>query len=193
MSEDKPQANPPMSKSATPESSMEEIIASISRIIAEDNRAPYPARTAPVGRSSILELTEAIETDGSVRKLPSRLPTGVEPAREPPPAMAAARIEPAAPGDANLGAKSDQPRENILSAAASEAAAAAFGRLGTAPRERRAEPELPIAAGGRTLEEIVHAALRPLLRAWLDDHLPEIVERLVRDEIERVVREAGLR
>jgi uncharacterized protein len=193
MSEDKPQANPTTSTSAMPDSSMEEIIASIGRIIAEDNRTPHPARIAPAGRSGVLELTEAIETDGSVRKVPSLLPTGVQPAGEPPPAMAAARIEPGAPGDPNPEAKSDQPRETILSAAASEAAAAAFGRLGTVPWERPATPELRIGTGERTLEQIVRDALHPLLRAWLDDHLPEIVERLVRAEIQRVVREAGLR
>jgi uncharacterized protein len=194
MTEDAPQVTPPTSERATPESSMEEIIASISRIIAEDNRAPHPPRTAPGLKSGILELTEAIEADGSVRKLAGPATAGAKPPVEEPPLAAAARIEPAAPHlDAGVAAKPEQPRENILSAAASEAAAAAFGRLAAAPRERRAEPELPIAAAGRTLEEIVHAALRPLLRAWLDDHLPEIVERLVRDEIQRVVREAGRR
>ena len=80
-----------------------------------------------------------------------------------------------------------------MSDAASEAAIAAFGRLETIPRKQPAGPELPLGAGGRTLEEMVRDALHPLLRAWLDDHLPDIVERLVREEIQRVVREAGLR
>jgi cell pole-organizing protein PopZ len=30
--------------------------------------------------------------------------------------------------------------------------------------------------------------LRPMLKEWLDDHLPDVVERLVRAEIERVAR-----
>ena len=194
MPEDEPKANPPTSSPATPESSMEEIIASISRIIAEDNRMPHPTRTGPGLTGGILELTEAIEADGSMRKLAGAASSSAEPAQEPAPTLPAARIEPQAPNiDASVGAKPDQPRENILSAEASEAAVAAFGRLATVPRERRAESELAIASGGRTLEEIVRDALRPLLAAWLDDHLPEIVERLVREEIQRVVREAGLR
>jgi hypothetical protein len=173
-----------------PESSMEEIIASISRIIAEDNGMPQPTRNGPGLTSGVLELTEAIEADGSVRKLEGAASPGVEPAKEPAPA----RTEPPASDlDASVEAKPDQPPENILSAETSEAAAAAFGRLATMPRERRAESELSIGAGSRTLEEIVRDALRPLLRAWLDDHLPEIVERLVREEIQRVVREARLR
>lgn len=40
----------------------------------------------------------------------------------------------------------------------------------------------------RTLEDLVREMLRPMLKAWLDDNLPDIVERLVRAEIERVSR-----
>ena len=40
----------------------------------------------------------------------------------------------------------------------------------------------------RSLEDVVKEMLRPLLKAWLDDNLPRIVERLVRMEIERVAR-----
>jgi len=40
----------------------------------------------------------------------------------------------------------------------------------------------------RTLEDLVREMLRPMLKTWLDDNLPTIVERLVRAEIERVSR-----
>jgi cell pole-organizing protein PopZ len=40
----------------------------------------------------------------------------------------------------------------------------------------------------RTLDEMVAEMLRPMLKAWLDDNLPSMVERIVRDEIERVSR-----
>jgi uncharacterized protein len=39
-----------------------------------------------------------------------------------------------------------------------------------------------------TLEDMMREMLRPMLRAWLDDNLPGMVERLVRDEIERMKR-----
>ena len=178
---------------------MEEIIASIGRIIAEDNRTSHPPRSDVVGKSGILELTEAIEADGSVRKLPGAAPSGADPANAPAPGTGGARIEPAPLADdpgqpaKSVPPREAMPRENILSEAASEAAIAAFGRLETIPRKQPAEPELALGAGGRTLEQMVRDALHPLLRAWLDDHLPEIVERLVREEIQRVVREAGLR
>ncbi len=41
---------------------------------------------------------------------------------------------------------------------------------------------------GRTLEDLVREMLRPMLKVWLDDNLPSMVERLVRAEIERVSR-----
>jgi uncharacterized protein len=43
----------------------------------------------------------------------------------------------------------------------------------------------------RTLEDLVREMLKPILKAWLDDNLPHIVERLVRAEIERVSRGRG--
>ncbi len=43
----------------------------------------------------------------------------------------------------------------------------------------------------RTLEDLVREMLRPLLKSWLDDNLPSIVERIVRAEIERVSRGRG--
>ncbi len=40
----------------------------------------------------------------------------------------------------------------------------------------------------RTLDDLVHEMLRPLIKSWLDENLPTVVERLVRAEIERVAR-----
>jgi cell pole-organizing protein PopZ len=40
----------------------------------------------------------------------------------------------------------------------------------------------------KTLEDLVKEMLRPMLKSWLDDNLPTLVERLVRAEIERVSR-----
>lgn len=48
-----------------------------------------------------------------------------------------------------------------------------------------------LAKNARTLDDLVSEMLRPMLKAWLDDNLPELVERIVRDEIERVSRGRG--
>ena len=188
---------------------MEEIIASISRIIAEDKdpadrRVGTKAQSdtvapAPGEKSDILELTQVVNEDGSVRRVspwaeaattpsaspdaPTGSPTDATGRTEPPPSHSDAAHEP----------RLDSGRERIVSAATSGAAAAAFAQLGALPRERRDEPELSLGGAKRTLEEIVREMLRPLLQSWLDDHLPGIVERLVREEIARVVGEAGLR
>jgi len=192
-----------------PEPSMEEIIASISRIIAEDKH-PADQRVGAKGqsevvalasgeRSEILDLTQVVNEDGSVRRVSPWAEVATAPSASPDeptasPADAAGRIEPPpSHADAALEPRLDSGRERIVSAATSEAAAAAFAQLGALPRERRNEPELPLGGAKRTLEEIVREMLRPLLQAWLDDHLPGIVERLVREEIARVVGEAGLR
>jgi len=43
----------------------------------------------------------------------------------------------------------------------------------------------------RTLEDLVKEMLRPMLKSWLDDNLPGLVDRIVRAEIERVSRGRG--
>ena len=40
----------------------------------------------------------------------------------------------------------------------------------------------------RMIERLAREMLRPMLKEWLDDHLPDVVERLVRAEIERIAR-----
>jgi hypothetical protein len=190
------------------EPSIEEIIASISRVIAEDKH-PENTRAGdvppggsgapahPEGRSDILELTQVVDEDGSVRRIASRAAEEVTPSSAPGivngsrPANATTHVNPQ--GYAKSEPTLDPVRERIVSTATSGAAAAAFAQLGALPRDRRREGESPLGGAERTLEEIVRGMLRPMLQSWLDEHLPAIVERLVREEIARVVGESGLR
>lgn len=71
-----------------------------------------------------------------------------------------------------------QPAAHMLSQVAERQVAAAFQDLNHAVR---AEPR-------RSFDDIAEELLRPMLQDWLDNNLPSLVERLVRDEIERVVR-----
>jgi uncharacterized protein len=182
------------------EPSMEEIIASISRIITDEKTSVEPVRRVPGEKSEILELTEVVDENGSVRRVApeavnsDRRPTGSAAGADPAAANATARSGPSAlPPEGEVEPKLELGRERILSSATSGAAAAAFAQLGALPRERRREGELPLGGVDRTLEDIVRDMLRPLLQTWLDENLPGIVERLVREEIGRVVGEAGLR
>ena len=182
------------------EPSMEEIIASISRIITDEKTSVEPVRPVPGEKSEILELTEVVDEDGSVRRVASeassseRRPTGSAAVDS---AVANATAQSGGPGhlrpETEVEPKLEFGRERILSSATSGAAAAAFAQLGALPRERRREGELPLGGADRTLEGIVRDMLRPLLQTWLDENLPRLVERLVREEIARVVGEAGLR
>jgi cell pole-organizing protein PopZ len=70
---------------------------------------------------------------------------------------------------------------------APEAAAATATSVGSLVRTLAAERATQVYGGGPTIEDLVRAELRPLLKEWLDAYLPGMVERLVRAEIERVV------
>jgi uncharacterized protein len=186
-----------------PEPSMEEIIASISRIIAEDKTPEHrntrekkpgavPAASGEV--SDVLELTQAVNDDGSVRDVTPTSQDGAAAQSKSPGSGAAARVdpEPLRAGPATEPGL-DVAGGRIVSTATSGAAAAAFAQLGALPRDSRRQGELPLGSAERTLEAIVREMLRPMLQTWLDEHLPGIVERLVREEIARVVGEAGMR
>ena len=45
-----------------------------------------------------------------------------------------------------------------------------------------------VGENGRTLQDLVKELSRPLLKSWLDDNLPSLVDRIVRAEIERISR-----
>src|SRR5690606_25383514 len=66
----------------------------------------------------------------------------------------------------------------LLSPQSDAAVAGAFNQLARTMPSR----------SGRTVDELVEDMVRPKLQSWLDDTLPPLVERLVREEIERVSR-----
>ena len=68
--------------------------------------------------------------------------------------------------------------EALLAPAASANVASTFNMLSSAILTSQA----------RTLEDLVKDMMRPMLKSWLDENLPGLVERLVKAEIERVTR-----
>jgi cell pole-organizing protein PopZ len=70
------------------------------------------------------------------------------------------------------------PQQQILSRSTVSAVESAFNSLANTV----------LSANARTLEDLVKEMLRPMLQHWLDNNLPTLVERLVRQEIERVAR-----
>jgi len=187
------------------EPSMEEILASIRRIIADDDAAKPPPASAKPGAAAPASAAPAPEEprddmDAMLADLeeepaqpPSAPPDDVLELTE---AMAAPAPEPAQPSFRRIEPDQDvvfdevaampsppPPRapaaeSPLLSNAASAAVHSAFGSLAHSV----------LAQNPRTLEDLVKEMLRPMLKAWLDDNLPVMVERLVRAEIERVSR-----
>lgn len=66
----------------------------------------------------------------------------------------------------------------LVSSPTNTAVAASFGALART-----------VASNSRSVEDVVTEAIRPMLKSWLDENLPALVERLVRAEIERVARQ----
>ncbi len=73
-----------------------------------------------------------------------------------------------------------RPEPAMLSGDTTQAVQSAFNRL--------ADTVLTRAGGERSIEDLTRELLRGMLKQWLDENLPGLVERLVREEIERVAR-----
>ncbi len=82
------------------------------------------------------------------------------------------------PDEAERSFSDPRRTDTLLSSAANASVSDAFTRLGSTIM-----PTQP-----QTLEDLMKDLLRPMLKAWLDDNLPALVERLVQAEIERIAR-----
>ncbi|MGH6915005.1 MAG: DUF2497 domain-containing protein, partial [Geminicoccales bacterium] len=79
----------------------------------------------------------------------------------------------------------------LVSTSAATVATGAFAKLSQA-LQRTPDEEAVAEGSGRTVEQFVEDITRPMLREWLDEHLPAIVERLVQKEIQKISRRAEL-
>jgi cell pole-organizing protein PopZ len=178
-----------MAEQSAHEPTMEEILASIRRIISEDDApadeaaepeaaaaepAPEPVVEAveeeeEAADEDVLELTDAYDAPSSVSigdidaYTPEAEPEPA-PAPKPTPVAAASR----GPG-------------GLVSETTETAALSSFTALTSS---------LLVPASDRTLEDVVRDMLKPMLQAWLDQNLPSIVEEQVRNEVERIARQS---
>jgi cell pole-organizing protein PopZ len=145
------------------EPSVEEILESIKRVIARDNRdAQQAERRQRESAGGAFQAEAADEEDGEVLDLGEDLIHG----------------EPAAPAGERLTTESA-----ARSMRDSLAALAMIAEPGAPPQIVR--------SGETSLEGLVRDLLRPMLAEWLDRNLPEIVERLVKAEIARIAGKKG--
>lgn len=165
----------------TNEPSMEEILSSIKRIIAEDNESAPPRRArgvpdyaapAVADEPDVLELTQALHEPEVV------FPEAVveEVAVEEAPALAEGPVAPPI--------EAAKP-ETLVSSASAEATRAALASLS----RMVVKPEDPVA--DNTLEGLVRDLLRPMMKEWLDANLPRIVEAAVNREVKRIAGQGG--
>jgi uncharacterized protein len=174
------------------EPSMEEILSSIKRIIAEEEQAPAGRRRGP--RIAAPSLSER----DAAAALPDREDEGEEvlELNDPMPPIAPARAEEPAPEmprpepiKARVAPPAAEPRpapEPVAGPAdpivSDQVAQATRGQLDSLSR-LLVKPE---PSGDGTLEGLVRDMLRPMLRDWLDANLPPMVERMVAAEIARI-------
>jgi cell pole-organizing protein PopZ len=183
---------------------MEEILASIRKIISEDG--PAPAASAPAApppamaeEPDVLELTQVVAT-------PAPPPPAPEPVKADD--IVFETVAPAAPA---------APASDIFSDHTRKAIDDAFDNIpdeepAPAPAPRAAAPIAPV--DGSTVENVFERAVResfepvlraylsdnsaavmermkPLIREWMDEHFPPLLEGAVRAEVERVVKARG--
>jgi len=164
-----PRPVPPPPPEPTPRD--DEIDSMLAQLQASASRQPTPP--APEPASDILDLTEQMAAPEPAPAPAFRTIDGQsdvvfeESPPEPLPVVARAEPPRRAPPDASL-----------VSAATTAAVDSAFNTLA----------QTVLVQNARTLEDLVREMLRPMLKTWLDDNLPSMVERLVRAEIERVSR-----
>ena len=171
-----------MSEANAQEPSMEEILASIRRIISDDGDEPAPTSGAASQAfapedDDVLELNvpamasqaPPIQTlapepeDDDLETFSFDLDDDLESAPEPTAAPIAQSV----------------PEPSLVNTLAQAAAASAFDRLAQT---------VAMPLDTRTLEDVVRELLRPLLKAWLDENLLPIVQAKVDEEVERIAR-----
>ncbi|MFS0735864.1 DUF2497 domain-containing protein [Sphingomonas sp. 1P06PA] len=164
------------------EPSMEDILASIKRIIAEDNGPPPAASRArrPVIVRDPVDPPPEPEPEAAPEAAPESAEEAVleltEPmAGDPPPAPAPTPTPATADREAQAKPAVD-PIVSDTTAVASRHALAALSALVVKPQ----------AGQENTLDGLVREMLRPMMKQWLDANLPEIVEAMVAREIQRI-------
>ena len=153
--------------------SMDDILASIRRILSEESAAVTPPGTA-ADADDVLELDNSMLLADAPQPAPARPDAAPVPSPEEPLPLAIPEIKAAEPA---------MTSEPLI---APQTASAAIGAMGNLVRNLEAQRQSAIYRGGPTLEDIAREEIRPLLKSWLDNNLPDMVERIVRSEIERI-------
>jgi cell pole-organizing protein PopZ len=175
---------------ANPDQSMEEILQSIKKIIADEDDNPSDAQATQMEEATeeasasedVLELTEMVEADGmgsSVDNGPMDMPEAETATMMP---LAEPQEEPKT--DVSSSDESALISEDVMQTSAS---------LMSNLREQKppevaqvpTSPSMPFRSGA-TVEDLALEAMRPMLKEWLDANLASMVERIVEKEVRRI-------
>jgi cell pole-organizing protein PopZ len=208
------------------EPSMEEILASIRRIIADDDSKPAARSEAkapepkPVPKPAPAPPPPAAMKQDDIDAMLAGLDAPVEPEPPPPPPpppepepepevleLTEAMQAPASPAFRKIDAQQDvvfeeapepeppprapEPPPRMMAPPAPEPAIMSHATAAAVDSAFNALAHTVLVQNAKTLEDLVKEMLRPMLQHWLDNNLPTLVERLVRQEIERVARGRG--
>ncbi|MEI7669396.1 MAG: DUF2497 domain-containing protein [Pseudomonadota bacterium] len=145
--------------------SMEEILQSIKRIM-DNDETEEPKKT---DNTDVFELTEIVKEDGTIAKDTKM----TSPKRESPPELIRAA----------------ESEEGLMSDEASNAAANSLRKIAESSPRDYSIPRIPSPEfrSGNNVEDLVLEALRPMLKDWLDENLPIIVQKIVEKEVKRIV------
>ena len=190
--------------------SMEDILASIRRIIAEgeqdakDGTPPAAETPKPAPpKVEVFELTQIVQDDGSVvtvgEEAPKAAPASDDQAQ---PAVEAVKAEAAAVVEKLVTPEALAEKAPVATASSAppepdtkiESAMAALSRLmdiAKTPGSEAAAGEPERLHSSLTVEELVRDAVRPMLRQWLDANLPTLVERAVKEAVDKLAKRAG--
>ena len=179
------------------EPSMEEILASIRRILTEEESERAAAAPAPSDESDddilVLDSTAMVpggQNDASSGPLSSEstldsqgVPEQTDGAQFLPASVIQPNDQFSNEKDNNMDDNVQTPSGLVGDKVANEIAST----VGSLVRSVSAERAVSIGRAGVTIEDLVREEVKPVLKAWLDSHLPSLVERVVRAEIGRVI------
>lgn len=154
---------------------MEEILASIRKIISEDDPEGKESEETQMPEEGVLELTERVEQAAADTDRKSSEEQEID-------AILASVTE----ADEGRGGGS---AGGLVSPKTDSAVTSTLSDFAGALMKEKAESE---GGGGptQTLDTLVRAALQPYLKSWLDENLEPLVERVVREELKRMARRA---
>lgn len=188
---------------STSEPSMDEILASIRQIIGGDSHEekanPPPLRDT----NDILDLTHILPEEGQKKEsyrfqgepsLPSSSPYSQKDDAAPFYQTHPEKQQNEMPPASLYSSQSRQGyEETFISPTVLSETVQAFSSLDTFARENLKSSNLLCSegVGGETVENMVRQILKPLLKEWLDTHLPALVRGIVTEQVEKIVQQAA--